>query len=127
MFEPFFTTHPRGTGLGLYLAREFCVANGFDLTTARGRIRLPASDSAAVRPPEAQQVEQPDFMDTLPPHESGPGLRGRAVGACGHSSARTPAVLVVDDESDLRDLLTLTLVRMGLDADSAESWRGRAS
>ncbi len=34
---------------------------------------------------------------------------------------RTPAVLVVDDEADLRDLLTLTLVRMGLDADSAES------
>ena len=36
-------------------------------------------------------------------------------------SPRAPAVLVVDDESDLRDLLTLTLVRMGLDADSAES------
>jgi two-component system response regulator PilR (NtrC family) len=34
---------------------------------------------------------------------------------------RSPTVLVVDDESDLRDLLTLTLVRMGLDADSAES------
>jgi two-component system response regulator PilR (NtrC family) len=39
----------------------------------------------------------------------------------GTGSARAPAVLVVDDESDLRDLLTLTLVRMGLDADSAES------
>jgi two-component system, NtrC family, response regulator PilR len=35
--------------------------------------------------------------------------------------SRTPSVLVVDDEADLRDLLTLTLVRMGLDADSAES------
>ena len=35
--------------------------------------------------------------------------------------AQPLAVLVVDDESDLRDLLTLTLVRMGLDADSAES------
>jgi two-component system response regulator PilR (NtrC family) len=39
----------------------------------------------------------------------------------GAGSPRSPAVLVVDDESDLRDLLTLTLVRMGLDADSAES------
>jgi two-component system response regulator PilR (NtrC family) len=39
----------------------------------------------------------------------------------GTGSPRAPAVLVVDDESDLRDLLTLTLVRMGLDADSAES------
>jgi two-component system response regulator PilR (NtrC family) len=39
----------------------------------------------------------------------------------GAVASRAPAVLVVDDESDLRDLLTLTLVRMGLDADSAES------
>jgi two-component system response regulator PilR (NtrC family) len=39
----------------------------------------------------------------------------------GPSSPRTPVVLVVDDEADLRDLLTLTLVRMGLDADSADS------
>ncbi|HEY4040170.1 MAG TPA: sigma-54 dependent transcriptional regulator [Burkholderiaceae bacterium] len=39
----------------------------------------------------------------------------------GTGSPRAPAVLVVDDESDLRDLLSLTLVRMGLDADSAES------
>jgi two-component system sensor histidine kinase PilS (NtrC family) len=27
IFEPFFTTHELGTGLGLYLAREMCVAN----------------------------------------------------------------------------------------------------
>jgi len=39
----------------------------------------------------------------------------------GAGSPRAPVVLVVDDEADLRDLLTLTLVRMGLDADSAES------
>lgn len=30
-FEPFFTTEARGTGLGLYLAREICAANGADL------------------------------------------------------------------------------------------------
>ncbi|HEY5994956.1 MAG TPA: ATP-binding protein, partial [Gallionellaceae bacterium] len=28
LFEPFFTTDPGGTGLGLYIARELCEANG---------------------------------------------------------------------------------------------------
>jgi len=34
---------------------------------------------------------------------------------------RSPAVLVVDDEADLRELLSLTLVRLGLDVDGADS------
>jgi two-component system, NtrC family, response regulator PilR len=32
-----------------------------------------------------------------------------------------PRVLVVDDEADLRELLEITLIKMGLDVDSAES------
>nr|WP_315259928.1 sigma-54 dependent transcriptional regulator [uncultured Duganella sp.] len=36
-------------------------------------------------------------------------------------SPRVPHVLVVDDEADLRELLELTLVKMGLDVDSAAS------
>lgn len=31
LFEPFFTTAPGGTGLGLYIAREICEANGATL------------------------------------------------------------------------------------------------
>lgn len=31
VFEPFFTTHTTGTGLGLYIARELCEANGAQL------------------------------------------------------------------------------------------------
>ena len=31
VFEPFFTTRAGGTGLGLYIARELCEANGASL------------------------------------------------------------------------------------------------
>jgi two-component system sensor histidine kinase PilS (NtrC family) len=43
LFEPFFTTETRGTGLGLHLARELCAANG---ATIRYR---PESDNPPLR------------------------------------------------------------------------------
>lgn len=33
----------------------------------------------------------------------------------------SPRILVVDDEADLRELLDITLVKMGLDVDCAET------
>ena len=32
LFEPFFTTNPKGSGLGLYIARELCEANEASLS-----------------------------------------------------------------------------------------------
>jgi two-component system, NtrC family, response regulator PilR len=42
-------------------------------------------------------------------------------GSAARRAAQVPHVLVVDDEPDLRELLELTLVRMGLEVHSAAS------
>jgi two-component system sensor histidine kinase PilS (NtrC family) len=38
LFEPFVTTAPGGTGLGLYIARELCAANGAELEYVQSSI-----------------------------------------------------------------------------------------
>ncbi len=58
LFEPFFTTEVRGTGLGLHLARELCSANGATI-----RYRPPCQDppvrSAFVVEPGPQPAAAP--------------------------------------------------------------------
>ncbi len=51
LFEPFFTTYSAGTGLGLYLARELCSANGAVLEYVDGgpgaQFRIVCEEAAA--------------------------------------------------------------------------------
>ena len=39
LFEPFFTSDSKSTGLGLFLVREFCDFNGAEIEYRRGRLR----------------------------------------------------------------------------------------
>jgi two-component system sensor histidine kinase PilS (NtrC family) len=69
LFEPFHTTHARGTGLGLYIAREFALANGSDLSLAARRELDGSSREGFVlrfTPAMSVNAETGGFLDTMP-------------------------------------------------------------
>jgi PAS domain S-box-containing protein len=104
IFDPYFTTKPKGNGLGLATAYSI-IKNHNGLMTVESRVHLGSTFSvylpAAIQQEEEVAVEAPVKLT--------PELTG------------TGRVLVVDDEDAIRDLVEFTLTRLGYEVSQAET------
>ncbi len=94
IFDPYFTTKPKGNGLGLATAYSI-IKNHNGLMTVESEVHV--GTTFTIYLPAAQYQECPvEAPGTLTPAMSGTGR-----------------VLVVDDEDAIRDLVEFTLTRLG--------------
>jgi signal transduction histidine kinase/HD-like signal output (HDOD) protein/CheY-like chemotaxis protein len=105
IFDPFFTTKEAGKGTGLGLSTSYGIVNNH-----YGSIQVQSQEGVGTR----VTVELPVDLEALRP-EKAPRVPARKV----FRRDKTPRVLVVDDEKDIRSVLKEALEAEGLEVDTA--------
>lgn len=66
LFEPFFSTRSRGTGLGLYICRELCERYGASIDYRRRSTEAGTFNEFFVRLPKQNPPQEPSYQTPLP-------------------------------------------------------------
>src|SRR5438309_2758878 len=104
IFDPYFTTKPKGNGLGLATAYSI-IKNHNGLMTVESQVHV--GTTFTIYLPAAPAEEQEVAVEA-------PQKLTRAMSGTGR-------VLVVDDEDAIRDLVEFTLTRLGYEVSQAET------
>ena len=102
IFDPYFTTKPKGNGLGLATTYSI-IKNHNGLITVESQVHFGSTFTLYL--PAARNVEMP----AEPPRTISPVMTG------------TGRVLIVDDEEAIRALVEFTLSRLGYEVTEAET------
>jgi len=104
IFDPYFTTKPKGNGLGLATAYSI-IKNHNGLMSVESQVHVGTTFTIYLPAAAAEHEELPvEAPRKLTPEISGTGR-----------------VLVVDDEDAIRDLVEFTLTRLGYEVSQAET------
>nr|MBA2744465.1 response regulator [Chthoniobacterales bacterium] len=102
IFDPYFTTKPKGTGLGLATTYSI-IKNHNGLITVESQVHLGSAFTLYLPASRHQQ------LPAEPPGTIAPVVNG------------TGRVLIVDDEEAIRALVEFTLTRLGYEVSEAET------
>jgi PAS domain S-box-containing protein len=102
IFDPYFTTKPKGNGLGLATAYSI-IKNHNGLMTVESQVHVGTTFTIYLPAAAADQAE----LIVEAPNKLTPEISG------------TGRVLVVDDEDAIRDLVEFTLTRLGYEVSQA--------
>ena len=116
IFDPFFTTKEvhKGTGIGLSLVHQIVKEHDGDIKVESKPNQGSSFTITLKKSKQERPVEAPESTPKLNPSESigTPELT--------HSSQKMRA-LIVDDEPDIRDLLEMYLIEIGIESSKAEN------
>jgi PAS domain S-box-containing protein len=107
IFDPYFTTRPGGSGLGLAVSRSILEAHGGALEAA------------------SEPGRGATFTMYVPVSDNGRPAVSERVPAAGTAAVARPSVLVVDDDERVRSALCHSLAKMGCRVECCEEG-GRA-